>query len=52
MNKLKKYLIENKIKPAHFAKKINYSKGNLSRILNGKLLPSYRIAFLIEQETK
>jgi transcriptional regulator with XRE-family HTH domain len=49
--KLKNYLTHNKIKLTDFARKINYSKGNVSNIVNGKIQPSFRIALLIQKVT-
>jgi plasmid maintenance system antidote protein VapI len=49
--RLKEYLIKNDIKMTHFAKTINYQKGNLSRILNGSLSPSYSFAIRVQKAT-
>jgi transcriptional regulator with XRE-family HTH domain len=49
--KLKKYLNDNNIKLTEFAQRLNYQKGNLSRIVNGKMQPSFRIALKIQEQT-
>lgn len=48
---LKDWLIEHKIKMTDLAKILNYSKGNLSRIVNFKLKPSYQLAIKIQKIT-
>lgn len=49
--KLKNWLIKNNVKMTHFATQINYGKGNLSRIINGQIKPSLKLAVKIQQAT-
>lgn len=49
--KLKEWLLKNKIKMTEFAKQINCKKGNLSRIINGKIQPSFKVAIRIQKAT-
>ncbi len=48
---LKDWLIKHKMKMTDLAKILNYSKGNLSRIVNFKLRPSYVLAIKIQKAT-
>ena len=50
-NKLKKYLIKNKIKQINFAKQIGVSKGMISLIVNGLANPSLKTSIKIQQAT-
>lgn len=51
MNKLKKYLIENKIRAIEFAKMCNVSPSTISMIANDKGGLSLDLAFKIEELT-
>lgn len=48
---LKLYLVKNRLTVKEFAEKIEYSRNQISGIVNGKLRPSNRLAKLIEQAT-
>lgn len=48
---LNEWLIKNNIKMTHFAKMINYGKGNLSRILRGEFTPSLKTLIKIQKVT-
>lgn len=50
-NKLKEYLIKNKIKQIKFAKQIGISKGMISLIVNGLANPSLKTSIKIQQAT-
>lgn len=48
---LRTYLFHKRISITDFSKRIKCSRDHLSRIVNGKLTPSRRLAEDIEQET-
>ena len=50
-NKLKEYLIKNKIKQIKFAKQIGISKGMISLIVNGLANPSLKTIIKIQKAT-
>lgn len=50
-NKLKEYLIKNKIKQINFAKQIGISKGMISLIVNGLANPSLKTSIKIQKAT-
>ena len=46
------YLAREEIKPAEFARRLNYDKGNFHRLLNSDdFWPSLDLAFRIDRET-
>jgi plasmid maintenance system antidote protein VapI len=48
---LRDYLYHNRISVTEFAKNIDYSRGHLTSIINGKLRPSKKLARQIEKAT-
>lgn len=49
---LRDYLADREIKPAAFARQVEYDKGNFHRLLNADdTWPSLDLAFRIERET-
>jgi transcriptional regulator with XRE-family HTH domain len=50
-HRLKSWLNAAGLTQAEFARKIEYDKGNLHRLLNGGLRPSLDLAFKIERVT-
>lgn len=48
---LRDYLYHNRISVTEFAKTIDYSRGHLTSIINGKLFPSNKLARQIEKAT-
>jgi transcriptional regulator with XRE-family HTH domain len=49
--KLKTYLAEEEIEVKEFAEKINYSRGHLSSVMNGKLNPGKKFIQAVAKET-
>lgn len=49
--KLNEYLKKYKITISEFSRRINYGKGNISRIIKGEITPSLKTALKIEQAT-
>jgi transcriptional regulator with XRE-family HTH domain len=50
-NRLKSWLDASSITQAELARRLEYDKGNMHRILNGRLRPTLDLAFRIERET-
>lgn len=50
--KLKDYLIKNKISITEFSRQLEHSRPHLSKVINGRLIPSLYLAKIIERETK
>jgi len=48
---LRKYLVDNRITIAHLARLIGVSRGYLSQVTIGNMMPSKRLCRLIEIET-
>lgn len=49
--KLNDYLKKYKISQPEFAKNINYSRGNLNRVLRGQFVPSMKTLLKIKKAT-
>jgi plasmid maintenance system antidote protein VapI len=49
---LKGWLSDRNIKPAEFARRVEYDRSNFHRLLNGNLWPSLELALRIERETE
>tara|TARA_R110000868_G_C10784959_1_gene755819 strand:- start:36 stop:239 length:204 start_codon:yes stop_codon:yes gene_type:complete len=49
--RLKSWLAAASISQAEMARRLEYDKGNLHRLLNGTLRPTLDLAFRIERET-
>ena len=50
-NRLKSWLEAASISQAELARRLEYDKGNMHRVLNGRLRPTLALAFKIERET-
>lgn len=50
-NRLKSWLEAASISQAELARRLEYDKGNMHRVLNGRLRPTLDLAFKIERET-
>lgn len=49
--KLKLYLVKNRLTIKEFCEIINYSRNQISGVINGKLKPGRKLAKIIEQAT-
>jgi hypothetical protein len=50
--KLKDYLTKHNIKNVRFAESIGYGEVYTGKVINGKVLPGYKLVKIIEQVTK
>lgn len=49
--RLQAWLSASSVKPAEFARRIEYNRGNFHKLLKGKFRPSIDVAHKIERET-
>lgn len=49
--RLQAWLNASSVKPAEFARRIDYDRGNFHKLLKGKFKPSLDLAHKIERET-